>query len=543
MAGSLWFRNLRKLVAAADFCERRQLSTQEGLEEFSVRGSQYRLSRREFMAGAGKLAVGAAVAGVAPLARAVAAPPPKRPITVGIVGAGLAGLACAYELKRRGVIATLFDANDRAGGRCWSLRDFFPGQVAELGGEFIDTPHRTLLGYIKEFKLAVEDVDKQPGEVFYYFNGEHYPEARVVDEYRAFVPAMRSDLRTLSKEPTAADHTPADEKLDHISLKQYLDSRGAGPLIKSVIEQAYKAEYGLEIDEQSCLDFLLFIHADRRSKFTPFGVFSDERYHVVSGNDGIVEGLRDRLSGQIQLGMRLVGAAKTAAGRIELSFAQGASTKQATFEAVVLALPFTTLREVDLDASLGLPDWKIDAIRSLGYGTNAKMMIGFSSRPWVSLGSNGEAYSDLAHHQLTWETNPIRASASRAVLTDYSSGWRGATLDPNNLQNEANLFVQDLDNIFPGALASARRNANGGILAHLEHWPSNPLFKGSYTCYRPGQFTSIAGNEGTPVGNLYFAGEHANSFYEWQGFMEGAALSGIEAANQILQDIKAGRFG
>jgi len=90
MAGSLWFRNLRKLVAAADFCERRQLSTQEGLEEFSVRGSQYRLSRREFMAGAGKLAVGAAVAGVAPLARAVAAPPPKRPITVSIVGAGLA---------------------------------------------------------------------------------------------------------------------------------------------------------------------------------------------------------------------------------------------------------------------------------------------------------------------------------------------------------------------------------------------------------------------------------------------------------------------
>jgi monoamine oxidase len=543
MAGSLWFRKLRKIVAAADFCERRQLSTQEGLEEFSVRGSQYRLSRRKFMAGAGKLAVGAAVAGVAPLARAVAAPPPKRPITVGIVGAGLAGLACAYELKRRGVIATLFDANDRAGGRCWSLRDFFPGQVAELGGEFIDTPHRTLLGYIKEFKLAVEDVDKQPGEVFYYFNGEHYPESRVVDEYREFVPAMRSDLRTLSGKPTAADHTPADEKLDHISLKQYLDSRGAGPLIKSVIEQAYKAEYGLEIDEQSCLNFLLFIHADRRSKFTPFGVFSDERYHVISGNDGIVEGLRDRLPGQIQLGMCLVGAAKTAAGRIELSFAQGASTKQATFEAVVLALPFTTLREVDLDDSLGLPESKTHAIDSLGYGTNAKMMIGFSSRPWVSLGSNGEAYSDLAHHQLTWETNPVMASASRGVLTDYSSGWRGATLKPNNLQNEANLFLHDLDNVFLGALASARRSANDRILAHLEHWPSNPLFKGSYTCYRPGQFTSIAGNEGTPVGNLYFAGEHANSFYEWQGFMEGAALSGIEAAKQILQDIKAGRFG
>jgi len=542
MAGSSWFRSLHRIVGAADFCERRRLSSREGIEEFRSGESQYRLSRREFMAGAGKLAASAAVAGVAPLARAVAATPVKHTITVAIVGAGLAGLACAYELKRRGIIATLFDANDRPGGRCWSLPDFFPGQVAERGGEFIDTPHKTLLGYIREFKLAVEDVDKQPGKVFYYFNGEHYPESRVVDEYRAFVPAMGNDLRTLSGEPTAADHTPADEMLDRTSLKQYLESRGAGPLIKSVIEQAYKAEYGLEIDEQSCLNFLLFIHADRRSKFTPFGVFSDERYHVVSGNDRIVEGLRDRLPGQLQLGMRLVSATKTAAGRIELAFAQGASTKEETFEAVVLALPFTTLREVDLDVSLGLPDSKRDAIRSLGYGSNAKMMIGFNARPWLSLGSNGEAYSDLSHHQLTWETNPIRASASRAVLTDYSSGRRGATLNPNDVQNEANLFLQDLDSVFTGALASAART-NGSILAHLEHWPSNPFSKGSYTCYRPGQFTSIAGNEGTPVGNLYFAGEHANSFYEWQGFMEGAALSGIQAAQQILQDIKAGRFG
>jgi monoamine oxidase len=127
MAGSSWFRSLRKIVAAADFCERRQLSSGEGIEELSARQSQYRLSRREFMAGAGKVAAGAAVFGVTPLVRAVAAPPPKRPVTVGIVGAGLAGLACAYELKRRGIIATLFDANDRAGGRCWSLPDFFPG--------------------------------------------------------------------------------------------------------------------------------------------------------------------------------------------------------------------------------------------------------------------------------------------------------------------------------------------------------------------------------------------------------------------------------
>jgi monoamine oxidase len=38
------------------------------------------------------------------------------------------------------------------------------------------------------------------------------------------------------------------------------------------------------------------------------------------------------------------------------------------------------------------------------------------------------------------------------------------------------------------------------------------------------------------VRNLYFAGEHANSFYDFQGFMEGAALSGIDAATAILRN-------
>jgi monoamine oxidase len=74
----------------------------------------------------------------------------------------------------------------------------------------------------------------------------------------------------------------------------------------------------------------------------------------------------------------------------------------------------------------------------------------------------------------------------------------------------------------------------GQYRAHLEHWPSNPLANGSYTYYRPGQFTTMAGLEGVPAGNLLFAGEQTNSFYEWQGFMEGAALSGITAAQSIL---------
>jgi monoamine oxidase len=42
-----------------------------------------------------------------------------------VVGAGLAGLTCAYRLKRSGIIATVYEANTRLGGRCWTRRGDF----------------------------------------------------------------------------------------------------------------------------------------------------------------------------------------------------------------------------------------------------------------------------------------------------------------------------------------------------------------------------------------------------------------------------------
>lgn len=456
-------------------------------------------------------------------------------ISVGIVGAGLAGLSCAYQLKKAGIQAKLYEASPRVGGRCYSMGGQFPGpvdfpgQVVERGGEFIDTLHKTMLGYAKEFRLTLEDVSKVEGEVFYHFDGIRVPESKVVEEFRAFVPAMKADLRKISSEPTAASHTPEDVSLDLTTLQEYLETRNAGRIVYKAIEQAYIAEYGRSIDEQSCLNFLLFIHADRRSKFTPFGVFSDERYHVVEGNEAIARGLAGRLAGQIAPGKKLVAVQRLSSGRIRLSFSDRTT---ADHDAVVLSVPFTVLRGVDL-RGLNLPAWKTEAINRLGYGDNAKMMVGFTKPYWRDLGGVGASYSDLLNHQATWETNPSKATASHAVLTDYSSAKRGANLNKVSLQSAASAFISDLECVFPGANQFAARGAKG-FIAHLEHWPSNPLTRGSYTCYLPGQFTTIAGNEATPVENVFFAGEHTNSFYEWQGFMEGALLSGHEAAAAIL---------
>ena len=457
-------------------------------------------------------------------------------MNVGIVGAGLAGLSCAYQLKKGGLRATLYEASSRVGGRCFSMGGQFsgpvnfPGQVVEPGGEFIDNLHKTMLGYAKEFRLTLEDVSKMEGEVFYYFDGVRVPESKVVEEFRAFVPAMKADLRKISSEPTAASHTPENVALDLTTLRQYLETRKAGPIVYKAIEQAYIAEYGRSLDEQSCLNFLLFMHADRRSKFTPFGIFSDERYHIVEGNEAIARGLASGVKGQVMPGKILVAAQRLSSGRIRLTFGDGST---ADHDAVVFSVPFTVLRGVDL-RGLNLPAWKSEAINRLGYGDNAKMMVGFTKPYWRDLGSAGASYSDLPNHQATWETNPSKATASHAVLTDYSGARRGVELNKLSLQTAASAFISDLDRVFPGASQWASRGPNG-LVAHLEHWPSNPLTRGSYTCYLPGQFTTIAGNEATPIENVFFAGEHTNSFYEWQGFMEGALLSGHDAAAAIVR--------
>lgn len=539
------FDRLARIRDVARWCDELGVSTDEGIARLAERQTYpvaavpapaAGVTRRDFLATAGKVAAAASVAAYASRFRPARAAKQIPGVDVAIVGAGLAGLACADDLRRNGVVATVYDANDRVGGRCFSLRGVFPGQVAERGAEFIDTLHKTMLGYANAFDLALEDVTKDPGETFYYIDGEHHAERDVVDEYRALVPAMRKDIQSSSGAPTADAHSPGDVLLDHTTLREWLTTRGAGPLIAGVIEAAYVGEYGREIDEQSCLNLLFFMHSDRRAKFAPFGVFSDERYHVVGGNDLIAQGLGDRLDGQLDLGRRLVAAEKDFAGRIVLRFADGGT---ASADAVVFALPFSTLRDVDL-GGLALPAWKQFAIDNLVYGTNAKLLMGFGGRPWADAGGNGGIYADLDHLQGTWETNAARATSTHAVLTDFTGGHLGAGLDPANVQPDAEAFLADLDVVVPGAAAAATRVASGDLLADLWHWPTQPLWKGSYTCGHPGYFTTIANNEGKPVGNVYFAGEHTSSFYEWQGFMEGAVTTGLRAAGEIVRAFRKG---
>ena len=75
------------------------------------------------------------------------------------------------------------------------------------------------------------------------------------------------------------------------------------------------------------------------------------------------------------LDMALERVAKTSGGRIELTFRSGGRSVTRTHDRVVLAIPFSVLRTVTLDASLALPAWKTTAINTLGYGDTGRGAI------------------------------------------------------------------------------------------------------------------------------------------------------------------------
>ncbi len=236
------FRNITRLFRIAAAGNRRNLKTGDLLEqtqEAQFRYRQYQLSRREFLALAGA-ATGAALLPK----RSDAAAKLKSTARIAIIGGGMAGISCATELARRGVNATLYEANGRRlGGRMWSSQQI-PGKVIERGGEFIDSDNPLLLHYVKSLGLQLEDAYEIPGDGFYYLLGQRYAAAEIVAEIRQFASRIEPDQKKIG-EPTFFSYSANEKQLDHVDLATYLDHHAHDlPLARTVLDLACNIEFG-----------------------------------------------------------------------------------------------------------------------------------------------------------------------------------------------------------------------------------------------------------------------------------------------------------
>ena len=524
MAHTPLFRALRQLAADA----RESAVAGIELEQVQENRAVSAYSRREFIAKTGLAA--AALVG-APLLRA--AKPSGTSARVVVVGAGLAGLTCAYRLKQAGVDATVYEANSRVGGRCRTLRNYFAeDQIAEHGGELIDQGHTSIRQLAQELRLPLDNLlaaEPNGSEPFFYFDGARYSYGDATRDLKSIWQTLHRDLSAASYPTLYNQSTPRGRQLDLMSIADWIATNVPGGLssrLGRLLDVGYNIEYGAEIQKQSALNLLYLLGYNSPGQFNLFGA-SNEKYHVRGGNDRITSTLTSILDGQIVLGHALIAARRTPAGAYALTFLTSQGTQDVVADKVVFALPFSILNQsVDLTDS-GFSSLKRTAIKELPMGSNSKLNVQFSRRHWVSLGGNGDSFSDRGY-QASWEVSRGQAGTS-GILVGYSGGNYADTLGEGTPASQADKFLGQIEPVFPGI----SQHYNGK--ATVDVWRNDAFTRGSYSYWQVGQYTRFAGIEGVQEGNAHFCGEHTS--IDSQGYLNGAVETGERVANEITADL------
>jgi monoamine oxidase len=482
------------------------------------------LTRRQLLARAGAAAAAALAAegGTAAASRGAS--------TVIVIGGGLAGLSATRSLIHRGHRVRLFEASDRLGGRVWTLRGFLAGgQVSEHGGEFISSEHAAMRGLADRFGLRLENTLRYPAGTrdVYHFRGP-YPLRAAEADWAAAFPIFRDAVHAAGYPTTFDRSTAAGRALDRMTVAEWIEAKLPGGLrsrLGALVANSCVGEYGGDIDHQSALNIVYLLGFDSRRELSLAG--TDEKFHVRGGNDQVPAALAAGLRATVETGAELVALRRRPSGAVVCTFARrGGAHFEASADRVVLALPFTTLRRADLSRA-GLSARKLDAIRHLPMGTNAKLHVQFRDRYWYGLGADGTTYADTGYESC-WEATTAEPGRP-GVLVQYTGGHLGRFPGrPAHAPAPAALverFLRRLEPVLPGG----RGQWNGR--AWLDHWTAHPWTHGSYSYWGPGHYTRFAGYEGVPEGTIHFAGEHTS--LNFQGYMEGAVRSGRRAAREV----------
>jgi monoamine oxidase len=466
-----------------------------------------------------------------------------------VIGGGIAGLTAAHYLRLAGVRADIYESSMRLGGRMYTDRDVYgeSGQLVEMGGELVDSDHLVMMAMCQSFGLQLDDLiadtEGLRQDSFIFHDGAFpTPSASMLLDEAAIVTAFRPVAAKMAEAVAMEDDDVEFARIDDMSIPEYLQnecSLAPTTMIRRLLEISYLEEYGLEVEEQSAWNMIYLIDFDEPDPFRVFGD-SDERFHIHEGNDALPTRIAQLIPEErINLGHALTKVAKN--GELfDLTFSTTEGEVTITASRVIYALPFTRLREVDL-ADSELSEDKLAVITEIGYGTNAKLMMQFTDRHWeqAPFMSGGGVITDVGDSpsksqlgsglQTVWATSRGQ-DGDEGIITNFVGGQRGVDMGAGTAESQAQTVLPWLETIWPGITAKYIPNS-----AVRMHWPSYEHTKGSYGCYKVGQWQLYYGTEGLREGNQHFCGEHCSEDY--QGYMEGAAETGTLVAAEILDDL------
>ena len=225
------------------------------------------LTRRELLRYGGVLGAGLALASCTPSGLPAASVGPTggssatpHDARVVVVGAGLAGTTAAYRLSQAGVAVQLYEARDRIGGRCWTARGFADGQIAEHGGEFIDTRHVHIRQLARELGLKLDDLSSgYKAQVLARYVDGGVPSPHDTKPHdgpdqsggrRRSAGASGRMARRARRRYSFGTATPGAMKMDQLSMADWLDANVPdvmGSAVGKWLDEVMASWYGLNL--------------------------------------------------------------------------------------------------------------------------------------------------------------------------------------------------------------------------------------------------------------------------------------------------------
>ena len=467
-----------------------------------------------------------------------------------VVGAGIAGLGCAYRLwTQYGKRADIYEYNSVPGGRIRTLRNYFAdSQLIEEHAEFINPEHTTTLALAQSFGLTLDNTDAYPPgthpdrEQLSFF-GQSWSQADLNQDWHDWGWELfhQAAFETAPWPQLYNKHTPGGQRFDRMSVSEWIETYIPGGLSSdfgALCVSAVLDEFGGDPDLQSALNLVYLLGQDdsRPSGAQPKGRpalgGANEKWHIHGGNDQLIYGILERLpSGVLHLDQRLIAVRASGSG-FKCTFECGPSTQDVFADHVVLALPFTTLRQVDLEG-VSISPLHHQAIQQEPLGTNSKLFLQFDERVWNdSDHATGNCYCDGVVEG-GWDATDYQPGAA-GILAALPGGtsaqaW-GTTYGLSNyvgLPPPAMIeaFLDQFNTLFPGV------NTTFNGLAHFVWSPGDPHILGAYSYLKVGQYTAFNGIQGQREANLHFAGEQTS--INFQGYIEGGLRSGYRCADEI----------
>ncbi|MBS0263523.1 MAG: FAD-dependent oxidoreductase [Planctomycetes bacterium] len=430
-----------------------------------------------------------------------------------VVGAGLAGLSVAYELKSVGYEVTVIEARERVGGRVRTLERFVKDKTVESGGEMVGANHPVFAAYAQRFGIQFREIVYDPdADSPILFGGERLNPGAARQLWRE----MREALSQMNGDATAVHAfrpwtSPDAEKLDRRTTAQWIESLQVSDQCKQAIAIQLTAINGVLPAWQSYLGNLAMVKGGGLADYWTKTDF----YHCVDGNQLLADEMSDEIGGDDFLLSMPVRAIKVTDKGVAVTINDGRTLEA---DDVIVTVPCSTWNRIAFDPPL-------PAILTPQMGTTTKFLVAVKNRFWEPEQLSPRSLTD-GPINLTWEDTNSQPGKIGACLTAYSGGTMADLAMAWSNEDRQERYLAILEQLYPGL----QREFDKSLFVN---WHNDPLARGSYSFPAPGQVTTIGPILETGLGRLHFAGEHCCPAFV--GYMEGALQSGVRLAQKLAQ--------